>query len=122
MLRRAAPPEMIAAKGTSASLDGTSVNRPIFAFGKVFLLTVKPGPEFVRAYPLWKYALTLLIGLCFTGGVAVIVLLVGRRKSELERMVSERTFQLKEREERLLTLAKHSRTLIWKWLRAAESP
>lgn len=87
--------------------------RYVFAFGKVFCLTARPGVEFIRAYPLWRYGAVLLVCLAFTAALALIVNLLSRRRSELERLVRERTGKLGESELRFRQLCRHSRTLVW---------
>ena len=76
--------------------DPFSLCRPIFAFGRVFLLTAHPSAQYLASHRLWKYLFALFSGLLLTGTVTVMVNLVSRRRQELERLVEERTATLKK--------------------------
>jgi PAS domain S-box-containing protein len=107
LCRSASPPEVLSGAAASpASFFGMSpLTRPVFAFGRVFAVTARPGPEFMRGYPVWYQGVAaLLIGLAFSAAVAVIVGMLLRRRSELERLVAERTMKLGESEARFKAL------------------
>ena len=79
-----------------------SVTNPFFAFGKVFTVTVYPGPEFMRLYrPIWEALRIFVVGLLFTCVLVWVLILLLRRREDLERQVLERTSALCESEERL---------------------
>lgn len=92
---------------------GFELRRYLFAFGKVFCLSARPGPAFMEAYPLKKHCVAFLVGLVFTAALAHIVGLAGRRRSELEELVRERTEKLGSSEFRFRQLCRHSRTMVW---------
>jgi len=92
---------------------GFVLRRYLFAFGKVFCLSARPGPAFMEAYPLKKHCVAFLVGLVFTAALANIVGLAGRRRSELEELVRERTEKLGSSEFRFRQLCRHSRTMVW---------
>lgn len=89
------------------------VRRYLFSFGKVFCFSARPGVGFIRSYPLWRHKIILIAGLFFTAALALIAYLITRRRSELERLVLERTEKLGESEFRFRQLCRHSRTLVW---------
>jgi len=78
---------------------GLSIVRPVFAFGKVFAMTVHAGPGFMRRHAVWGGWMVLPVGLMFSAGMCVLILLVLRRRETLERMVAERTAALRESEQ-----------------------
>jgi len=77
-----------------------SIVRPLFFFGKVFLVTVQPTRAFLRTYPVTGWRFPLLAGLCLTGALTVISILILRQRSELESLVSERTSDLSKSEQK----------------------
>ncbi len=89
------------------------IQRYLFAFGKVFLLSAVPGKEFLQKYPLWRHGVALLACFAFTAAAGIIVSLISRRRTELEALVRERTLKLTESEYRFRQLSVHSLTLIW---------
>ncbi len=108
------PPELITSFGRLANNGADCVvSRYLFVFGKVFVLTARPGVEFIRVYPLWKSNLTLLAGLALTGAVCLVIRLLRRRRAELEGVIADRTEKLDESKLRFQQLAKNSRTLVW---------
>ncbi|MGE4564740.1 MAG: response regulator, partial [Victivallaceae bacterium] len=88
--------------------------RPVLAFGKVFILNVKPGLGYKHSCStLTSLGVVALAGLAFTIAVAMVVALICRRRTELQRLVKERTLKLNESERRFAMLAKDSRTVLW---------
>jgi len=71
------------------------LQRPVFAFGKVFLVSAQPSELFLASHPLWQFVFALLAGLVLTGAVTAMVSILARRRQELERLVEERTSHLK---------------------------
>lgn len=92
---------------------GGAFRRYLFAFGKVFCMSARPGPAFMKAYPVRKCGVAFLVGLVFTAALAHIVGMAGRRRSELEELVRERTEELGSSEFRFRQLCRHSRTMVW---------
>ena len=79
-----------------------SLKRPIFAYGKAFAVTARPGPEFMQKYhPVWAATLGALIGFLLTGSLGIMVNVLLRRRDNLERLVVERTVALRESQARL---------------------
>ena len=99
LLRKDAPPELIASTFDHSSQPATGLSemRPIFAFGKVFAVTAYAGPGFLR--PTRAGGLIALAGLCLTGSLATVISLVLRRQEELGRIIAERTSELRETEQ-----------------------
>ena len=97
LLREGAAPESLATTWPPAAPPraGRSATRPVFAFGKVFLVTVRAGPEFGRNDPLQAGGLALLSGMLLTGTLATLVRFILRRREKLEQLVAERTAELR---------------------------
>ena len=71
------------------------LKRPLFAFGKVFTLTVYAGPNFLSLYhPVRESVWVGLTGLLLTYGLVVLIGLLFQRREELERLVFDRTAEL----------------------------
>ena len=73
--RRDAGPEMLATTADS-DLPATgplALTRPVFAFGKVFLVTAHAGPEFMRLYPVRAGWLAALPGFGLTAALAIVI-------------------------------------------------
>lgn len=92
------PPRTVA---TSRDFDTPSntrlaVNRPAFAFGKVFNITTYPGPAFINVYPVRAGWITLMAGGLLTLILAGIVRGLLRRREYLEQLISERTRDLQQ--------------------------
>ena len=107
ILRKGAAPESLAISWDASSrppTTGLSMTRSIFAFGKVFGLTAHAGPEFMKMYPMRASWLTILAGLTLTGAFAFITRVTLQRREELERLVAERTLELRRSEERFKAL------------------
>lgn len=95
LLRKDAPPELLAAAGDTGAFLGSefSVKRFLFAFGKVFAVTVYSGREFtvLRHHPGSAGLEALGIGLLLTSALAVLVGVLLRRREELVRLLAEMT-------------------------------
>jgi len=98
LLRRGASPERLASSWSAAeaAASAVSLNRPIFAFGKVLLVTAGARPGFMRMYPATAGVRSLAIGLALTAALAGLVHVVRREHGELERLVAKRTRELQE--------------------------
>ena len=90
-----------------------SATRPVFAFGKVFVVTAYAGPEFMRLHPVQAGWQAILTGLLLTAALAIVINVVLRRQEKLERVVFERTAALRESKSRFDQLAERSRTVNW---------
>jgi PAS domain S-box-containing protein len=90
----------------SPPTTGLSVTRPVLAFGKVFGVTAHAGPVFMKMHPMHARWVTMLVGSVLTGACAFVVRSTLRRREELERLVAERTLELRRSEERFRTLFK----------------
>lgn len=101
LLHKGAAPETLATtwSGDRPPAIGRPATRPLFAFGKVLVVTTHPGPEFARDDPLRAGGLSLMFGLVLTGTVATITRLTLRQRARLERLVGERTTELRQSEE-----------------------
>ena len=100
-LRKTGPPEPLAGFQGSVRRAAAlfSAARPVLAFGKVFMITARPGPDFIRLRPVWAGATAGAAGLGLTGAMSVVLGLVLSRRQELERVVAERTAALRASEE-----------------------
>ena len=78
-----------------------SLTRPLFLFGKTFAITSFPDESFLRLNPARAGLATLMAGLILSAMLATIIGIVVYRRSELERLVTKRTADLRESEERL---------------------
>ena len=76
-------------------LDAT---RPLFAFGKAFLVQAHPGAEFNRLHPVRAGWLAAVTGLIATAAVMLVIRVIFGWHEELERLVAERTAALHENE------------------------
>ena len=72
--------------------------RPIFAYGKTFIVAAHAGPEFLRMHPARAGVPAALVGLVLTTTVAIVLSLVLRRRQALEMLVRERTSALRASE------------------------
>ena len=72
-----------------------SLNRPVFAFGKVFSATAYAGSEFMHLYhPLRAVLEAVLTGFLLTLGLVLVISLLLRQRERLEQLVLERTAQV----------------------------
>ncbi len=95
-------PQILAiSEHVTASLAHLSFMRPVFAFGRVFLITAHAGPNFSRLHPPRTGLLTMLIGLVFTLAVASAIRITISRREELEQLVADKTRSLRQSEEKL---------------------
>lgn len=95
LLHKDAAPQLIASVGDTGTYTGAqySVTRSIFAFGKVFAVTVYSGPEFMvlAHHPGQASLLALAVGLLLTSALAVLTGVLLRRREELMRLLAEVT-------------------------------
>jgi PAS domain S-box-containing protein len=71
---------------------------PVFAFGRVYAVAVRPGPAFPSLYPVkagWGAAWT---GLALTALLTALVFILTSRRAVLEQQVQERTAELRASE------------------------
>jgi len=107
-------PESLASGGhASRQRSDYSAMRPVVAFGKTFAITARAGPEFLALHPLWLVWLTALTGLCLTAALAIVLSLTLRRREKLERLVLQRSTELRHSEERFAQLAQQNSTIVW---------
>ncbi len=78
-----------------------SFNRPIFAFGKTFVVAAHTGPKFLSMHPVRAGMSAALTGLLLTAALALVVSVLLRRRDALEGLVNERTTALRESEAHL---------------------
>ncbi len=83
---------------------GLTLTSPIFAFGKSYAVLVRPGPSFVVTNPKRAGLVAALIGLFMTAVLTLFTSFLVNRREDLERMVKERTAQLKRSEAELLRI------------------
>jgi PAS domain S-box-containing protein len=81
--------------------QGFFVTRPVFAFGKTFLVNAYPNQAFMSLYPLQAGKLVALLGLLLTAIVVVLTGVVRRERQQLELEVAERTAELADAKHRM---------------------
>ena len=95
LLRKDAAPELLASAGDAGRSPGAeySVTRSIFAFGKVFAVSIYSGREFMvlRHHPGPAGLEALAIGVLLTSALALLAGVLLRRREELLRLVAEMT-------------------------------
>ncbi|MCC5840636.1 MAG: PAS domain S-box protein [Opitutales bacterium] len=88
----------VAASGNAADDGGPlRFQRPLAAFGQVFLFSAEAGPEFLGLHPRRAGMQTLLLGLSLAIAVALLVGHISREQAWLEETVVARTTALAER-------------------------
>jgi len=95
LLRMSEVQEPLAATWDAASppASADTLQRPVFAFGKVFAVTTHTGPEFMipQHHPGQAGMMVILTGLVLTSSLTIMVRALLRRRKELERLVAEMT-------------------------------
>jgi len=98
----------VAARGRAASAlespataADSQVLRPFFAFGKVYVVAMTPGPAFLSSHPRRGGLVVVLGGLAATVGLAGFVGLLSNRRSYLVAQVRAKTSELRESESQL---------------------
>ena len=77
---------------------------PLLAFGKVYLLTIKPTQAWLDSNPLRNGASVLLAGFILTLTVTWLVGIITNRPRMLEHMVLQRTADLRQAEQHIRTI------------------
>lgn len=95
LLHKDAPPEVLASSGDTGRVPDSehSIQRLVFAFGRVFAVTIYSGRGFLIMghHPGQAALVTLLMGLLLTSAIVLLVDSLLRRRGELERLVAEMT-------------------------------
>lgn len=84
-------------KSNSPTMD-LSTDFPVFAFGRLYVVTAYAGADFIGIYPAWQGWMSLFAGLMLSIMIAAVISLILRRREELERLIVERTVALRESE------------------------
>ncbi len=115
LLRGTGVPESLASDWATDSPPSTSLSftRPVMAFGKTFTVTAYAGPKFLNLHPAHAGWIVAMTGLLLTAALVFVLVMVLRRRLELERLVAVRTANLQESEKRFDQLAEQSRTITW---------
>ena len=100
LLHNDSPPDLITKSNNSIITQEAELteSQPLFAFGKVFAVTVRSGPEFNKVQPIEASLLTALMGILLTAALALLTGMTLRRREKLEQLVTERTSALQESE------------------------
>jgi PAS domain S-box-containing protein len=101
MLGSNTPPKLLTSSfSTHAPSDpALAVSRPIFAFGKTFVLTTYADQDFLTLHPQRAGWLTAIAGSLLTAILTLIYRMTLRRRETLERLVTKRTLALQESEQ-----------------------
>ncbi len=78
--------------------------RTISVFGKSFAFTANAKPLFINSYPLNAWLHTLIIGSALNITITIIVASIIKRKTELHKIISERSEKLRDSEAMQRTL------------------
>ncbi len=79
---------------TQARSQPYRISRPIFAFGRTFIVSSHPSPTLLRLYPARGGLITALLGLTISTLLALCASMAQRRAHTLQRLVEERTSDL----------------------------
>ncbi len=103
LARGASPPEPVASFRAAGAQASTAItfHRPVFCFGKTFIVVAHAGQGFLRSQSVREGLITGLTGLLLTATLAIIVSVLRYRSQALESLVRERTAALRESEEHL---------------------
>ncbi|NLX24198.1 MAG: response regulator [Phycisphaerae bacterium] len=85
---------------TAKDRNDISISRPIFAFGKSYILKVRPGPGFLAAHQRKNGWIAGLVGLTITSVLTAFVTLLTQHRANLETQVRKRTAELRENTDR----------------------
>ena len=110
------PAELLASvsdPGYAAMKDNSSIfiARPIFAFGKTYVVVAKPSPLFQTMNPMRYGWLIAITGLFITVIIAFVTGSIANRRQELEHKVMDRTAALQESEERHRSMFEKNRSI-----------
>jgi len=83
------------------ALEDLSLSVPIFIFGKLYMLAIRPERGWLEANTPVSGKMTLLLGLILTAVLTVLVGFIANRRAALEQEVLVRTAQLSESREQL---------------------
>jgi len=72
--------------------------RPLFSFGKIYAVVIRPGPSFTNLHPERAGWIAFIIGIALTVVVVVLVNITVHNRDELEKQVEARTLELQESE------------------------
>ncbi len=82
-------------------LEDLSLSVPIFIYGKVYMLVIRPERSWIDANPPVSGKITLLLGVLLTAVLTLLVGFMANRRAALEQEVLIRTAQLSESREQL---------------------
>ncbi|NMC54027.1 MAG: PAS domain S-box protein [Chloroflexi bacterium] len=89
--------------------------QPIYAFGKVYLVVAHPNAQFLGEYPVRAGWFTALIGVVITLLAASVLDVLVTRKWILEQLVTERTAELHQSEQKYRALAESTSAVLWEY-------
>ena len=110
LLRENTAPESLATAWNADRPPNTELSamRPVLAFGKVFSVIAYAGPEFMRLYPVRAGGLTIVTGMALTTALAMLISINLRQREKLERMVLDRTIELRNTNRNLEQATAHA--------------
>ena len=120
-LQTEAPPKhLVSSRDSQDSPEWTkpltgpmTFSRPILAFGQAFAVVAHPTRELVAMNTTFLSWIVLLAGLSITLASTLVISTLSHRHEDMERLVSERTYELASSLRRFDQLAKQSRTFTW---------
>lgn len=98
--------------GHAGEPDIPYVRRFVPIFGEVFLIEVWAGPAFLKEHNLDDWLGASIAGLTLTATLAAFLGFLIKRRSTLERMVQDRTHEIKENEKLLLQKSELEKQLL----------
>lgn len=93
-------------KFSLVSLGELSFSYPLFVFGNTYMMVARASNVFTDYYQNNAYLFTIIAGMSITAILVFLVLFINRRNVDLERIIEQRTHQLKQNESELRWLFK----------------
>ncbi|MBN2843963.1 MAG: PAS domain S-box protein [Sedimentisphaerales bacterium] len=99
-IQRNQEPELLASTSDSTIIPDTRLEytRTVSVFGRSFAFTATAKPLFISSYPIRAWYQTMITGSALTFTFSLIVASVFKRKTELQKIISERSEKLRDSE------------------------
>lgn len=109
------PENPVGQNGWQSVQSGLHLTLPVFAFGKLYGLSITPGTRWLEAHPLHNGRIALFFGLTLTLLLTALLSLLTRRSAELKTVVQRRTAALRDRDEKYALLAENCGVILWEY-------